>query len=130
MFERTSSKWVAMILTIFAGILVILIASILSSSVSLTLFIKNNRNFFTIGVSFLTDILTPTPLVSLIFPLILSVLYVSNTKSSCFKLLNCCWTVHGISSEQYCPNISDVFDLLMLTNAAASASVNLHVGWQ
>ena len=41
LFQRTSSKWVAMISTIFAGILVMLIASILNSSVLLSLFFKN-----------------------------------------------------------------------------------------
>ena len=74
LFKRTSSKWIAMISTIFAGIFVMLIVSILNSSVLLSLFFKDTWNFFTIGVSFVTDIVTPIPRLCLIYPLMLSIL--------------------------------------------------------
>ena len=74
LFEITSSKWVAMISTIFAGISVILIVRILNSFVLISLFFKNTWDFFAIGVSFLTDILTPISRPSLVCPLIVPVL--------------------------------------------------------
>ena len=123
LFEKTSYKWVAVISTMFAGISVILIARILNSFVLISLFFKNTWDFFAIGVSFLTDILTPISRPFLVCPLIVSVLKVSNAKFSRFKSPNCWCTFYGNSSEQYYPNFFDIFDLLMLTNAAAFLSL-------
>ena len=73
-FEGTSSEWVAMISTIFAGLLIMLTATILNRSALLLLFFENILNFFAIGVSFLIDALTPISFPSLVCPLILFVL--------------------------------------------------------
>ena len=73
-FEGTSSEWVAMISTIFAGLLIMLTATILNRSALLLLFFENISNFFAIGVSFLIDVLTPISFPSLVCPLILFVL--------------------------------------------------------
>ena len=69
LFEGAFSKWLP-----WSQLFLREFWLILNSSVLLSLFLKNTWSFFAIGVSSLTDILTPMPRRSLFCPLIQSVL--------------------------------------------------------